>query len=109
MRVSELSAVSGVSLATIKYYLREGLLHPGRTLSANQADYDDDHVRRLRLVRALIDVGGLSIAQVLRTLAAVDDPTIALHDAFGIAQDALSSARSTTADLTITDATELRS
>ena len=30
MRISELSATTGVSLPTIKYYLREGLLFEGR-------------------------------------------------------------------------------
>jgi DNA-binding transcriptional MerR regulator len=33
MRMSDLSRSSGVSVTTIKYYLREGLLPPGRQLS----------------------------------------------------------------------------
>jgi hypothetical protein len=57
MRLSELSERSGVSIATIKYYLREGLLAPGRRVSATTADYDESHLRRLRLVRALIQSG----------------------------------------------------
>ncbi len=52
MRISELVARSGVPLATVKYYLREGLLMPGETTSATQARYDEQHVRRLALVRA---------------------------------------------------------
>lgn len=92
MRISELCERSGVAVATIKYYLREGLLHPGLTLAPNRADYDDEHVRRLRLIRALIEVGGLSIANVVQTLAAVDDESVSIHDAFGVAQDALSPA-----------------
>ncbi|MCU1393785.1 MAG: regulatory protein MerR [Ilumatobacteraceae bacterium] len=90
MKISELSASSGVSVATIKYYLREGLLSPGVSRSPNQADYGDEHLARLRLIRAMIDVGGLSIASVTQTLAAVDDTSISIHDAFGVAQDALS-------------------
>lgn len=109
MRISELSTTSGVSVPTIKYYLREGLLHPGAARSTNQADYDDGHVRRLRLIRALIDVGGLTIAQVVQTLAAVDDPTIMLHDAFGIAQDALSSAQASGSDSISTELAAARS
>ncbi len=97
MRISELSERSGVAVATIKYYLREGLLHPGLTLAPNRADYDDEHVRRLRLIRALIEVGGLSIASVVQTLAAVDDASVSIHDAFGVAQDALSPATPTPA------------
>lgn len=86
MRVAELSRRSGVSVASIKYYLREGLLPPGERTGPNQASYDDGHVRRLRMVRALIDVGGLSVAATRSVLAAVDDPGVPLHDALGSAQ-----------------------
>jgi len=86
MRVGELSRRSGVSVASIKYYLREGLLPPGERTSPNQAAYDEGHVRRLRMVRALIDVGGLSVAATRDVLAAVDDPEVPLHEALGRAQ-----------------------
>ena len=49
MRISELAAVTGVTIPTIKFYLREGLLPSGVARAANQADYDETHVRRLRL------------------------------------------------------------
>jgi hypothetical protein len=45
---------------TIKYYVREGLLPPGQLASPNQTQYDNSHLRRLRLIRALTEVGGLS-------------------------------------------------
>ncbi|SFO02974.1 MerR HTH family regulatory protein [Pseudonocardia ammonioxydans] len=83
MRVSELSRSSGVPVATIKYYLREGLLPRGETTSPNQARYDDTHLRRLRLIRALVEVGGLPIAVVKDVLGAVDDPDTGLHDVLG--------------------------
>ncbi len=60
MRISELAARTGVPLATVKYYLREGLLMPGHATSATQAQYDDSHVRRLGLVRALAAQGSRS-------------------------------------------------
>ncbi len=41
MRVAELSRRSGVSVASIKYYLREGLLPPGELTSPNQAHYGE--------------------------------------------------------------------
>lgn len=85
MRMAELSSESGVLVATIKYYLREGLLQPGERTSPNQARYGEAHVRRLKLVRALIDVGGLSIAAVQETLAAIDDH-VSTHSALGFAQ-----------------------
>ena len=89
MRMAELSEKSGVPVATIKYYLREGMLRPGEYSSPNQASYDQAHVDRLRLVRALLDVGGLSVAAVRAVLTAVDDETMPLTWAFGVAQHAL--------------------
>ena len=83
MRVGELSRRSGVSVASIKYYLREGLLPPGERTSPNQAAYGEAHVHRLRMVRALIDVGGLSVAATRDVLAAVDDPDVPLYVALG--------------------------
>ena len=89
MRISELSRTSGVPLPTVKFYLREGLLHPGRATSATQAQYDDTHVRRLRLVRALIQVGGLSVAAARDVIAGVTDPHRSLYEVMGVAHSAL--------------------
>ncbi|GAA2462473.1 MerR family transcriptional regulator [Streptomyces pulveraceus] len=76
MRLSELSERSGVKTATIKYYLREELLPPGRRVTATQAEYDESHLRRLRLVRALIQVGRLPVATVREVLSHVDDASL---------------------------------
>ncbi|MFD9503888.1 MerR family transcriptional regulator [Streptomyces sp. NPDC060035] len=76
MRLSELSEQSGVSTATIKYYLRERLLPAGRHVSATQAEYDESHLRRLRLVRALLQVGRLTVATAREVLAHVDDESL---------------------------------
>jgi len=89
MRVAELSRRTGVSVASIKYYLREGLLPAGERTGPNQADYGDGHVHRLRLVRALLDVGGLSVAAAQEVIGAVDDERVALHGALGAAQEAV--------------------
>ncbi|CAM3265899.1 MerR family transcriptional regulator [Stackebrandtia soli] len=75
MRIAELSRVSGVSAPSIKYYLRTGLLPSGERTAVNQAEYGDRHLRRLRLIRALIDVGGLTIAATGEVLAAIDAET----------------------------------
>jgi DNA-binding transcriptional MerR regulator len=61
-----------VSIPTIKYYLREGLLAPGRPMGANQAEYDERHLRRLRVVRALTELGGLTLAAARTVLAQLD-------------------------------------
>jgi DNA-binding transcriptional MerR regulator len=97
MRMAELSRESGVPVATIKYYLREGLLPPGERTSPNQARYDGTHVRRLKLVRALVDVGGLSIAQVAEILAAIADRNTT-HDVLGLAQHGLSMPKAEASD-----------
>ncbi|MCW2643704.1 MAG: hypothetical protein JWP76_6010 [Dactylosporangium sp.] len=89
MRMAELSRRSGVSVPTIKYYLREGLLPAGAVTSPNQADYGNGHLRRLRLIRALIDVGGLSVAAAREVLGAVDDPSVVGHDLLGVAHCAV--------------------
>ncbi|WP_406455245.1 MerR family transcriptional regulator [Streptomyces sp. NBC_00876] len=76
MRLSELSEQSGITTATIKYYLREGLLPPGRRVSATQAEYDESHLRRLRLVRALLQVGRLPVATAREVLGHADDESL---------------------------------
>ena len=90
MRIAELSRRSGVSVPTIKYYLREGLLPSGERTSPNQALYDEGHLRRLRLIRALTEVGDLSIAETRDVLASMDSPAKSLHDTLGKAHYAVS-------------------
>ncbi|MFD7686806.1 MerR family transcriptional regulator [Streptomyces sp. NPDC059781] len=85
MRISELSRRSGVSNATIKYYLREGLLPPGRATAATQAEYDETHLRRLRLIRALTGVRGLSVASAKQVLDAMTEHRADTHELLGIA------------------------
>ncbi len=90
MRISELAVRSGVPVATIKYYLREQLLPRGSLTSATQATYDDSHLERLRLIRALIESAGLSIAQTRSVLESVDSPPESVHELLGIAAEAVS-------------------
>ena len=89
MRVSELVEASGVPLASIKYYLREGLLMPGTPTSATQASYDERHVRRLALIRALTEVVGLSVQKAGEVIALIDEPAPDLFVALGRAVAAL--------------------
>jgi DNA-binding transcriptional MerR regulator len=89
MKIAELSRRTGAPMATLKYYLREGLLPPGESTAVNQAEYGDAHVRRVKLIRALVELGRLSIADVRSVLEAVDDDSVPLHAAFGTAQDAM--------------------
>ncbi|NUP17557.1 MAG: MerR family transcriptional regulator [Streptomyces sp.] len=92
MRIGELSRRTGVPVPTIKYYVREGLLPPGELTSPNQATYGEAHERRLQLVRALLDVGGMKVAEIANVLAAIDDPARPLHKVLGVAADRLGNA-----------------
>jgi DNA-binding transcriptional MerR regulator len=89
MRISELSSKTGVPVATVKFYLRENLLHDGVRTAATQAQYDESHVARLRLIRALLGPGGLSIAAAHRVIQAIDEPPESLYELLGIAARAV--------------------
>ncbi|PZT74200.1 MULTISPECIES: MerR family transcriptional regulator [unclassified Streptomyces] len=85
MRISELSRRSGVPVPTIKFYVREGLLPAGRLTSPNQASYDEGHERRLRLIRALLDVGKLPLSAIGEVLRVMEDPAQPVHKVLGVA------------------------
>lgn len=81
MRISQLSERAGLPVGTVKFYLRTGLLHHGRATSATQAVYDEKHLERLRLIRALLEVGRLSHAEIQRILDATSDGGNGIDDA----------------------------
>jgi DNA-binding transcriptional MerR regulator len=89
VRISELSRQTNVPVATIKFYLREQLLPEGERTSATQAQYGDAHVERLRLIRALVGPGGLSLAATRRVVQAIEHPPAEVHDLLGVASDAV--------------------
>ena len=89
MRMAELARDSGCTVATIKYYLREGLLMPGVATSVTQANYDNTHLERLRLIRVLREVGDIPVSRIREVLAAIEDTTRPLHDVLATADHAL--------------------
>jgi DNA-binding transcriptional MerR regulator len=89
MRISELSAQTEIPVATIKFYLREKLLHEGVRTAATQAQYDETHGARLRLIRALLGPGGLSIAAAHQVIQAIENPPESVHDLLGVAASAV--------------------
>jgi len=89
MRISALSERTGVPVATLKYYVREGLVPAGTPTGRTQASYDETHVERVRLVRALTESAGLSLAAVRQVVETLDDPPSSRHDLLGAAQHAL--------------------
>ncbi|WP_407358815.1 MerR family transcriptional regulator [Microbacterium sp. LTA6] len=101
MRISELSAQTGVTVPTIKYYLREGLLPEGERSAPTQAAYGEVHAQRLRVIRALLD-SGVSIAETRRVLDALDNPPANAHDLLGTAHAAITPPVDESLDLTET-------
>ncbi len=89
MRIAELSRAAGVSIPTLKYYLREELLPTGVPTAPNQAEYSEEHVRRLRLIRTLAEIGGLRLRDIRSVLEAIDDPRLSIHELLGVAHHAL--------------------
>jgi DNA-binding transcriptional MerR regulator len=87
--ISELVRRADVPLATVKFYIREGMLPAGRTTSATRADYDDDHLERLRLIRSLTVVAGLPLNRARKILDVIDNPPGSIYDMLGRAIDAL--------------------
>jgi DNA-binding transcriptional MerR regulator len=84
LRISQLSRRTDVPVGTIKYYLREHLLPPSKPTGRNQAEYGDEHVRRLLLIRALATLGDLDLSTIRKLLAVIDDesvPLTGLYDA----------------------------
>jgi len=73
MQLKELSRQSGTSAASIKYYLREGLLPAGENVHATRAQYSPRHVERLALIQALRRIVGLNIEQIRSILRLADD------------------------------------
>lgn len=89
MRISELVSRADVPLATVKFYIREGMLPPGRVTSARRADYDESHLQRLRLIRSLTVVAGLPLNRAKRILEIIDHPEGSLYHMLGQAIEAL--------------------
>ena len=74
MRISELSRHSGISISSIKFYIREGVLPAGERSQRNQAQYSEDHLRRLDLIKALREVADLPLDTVRAVLEQADRP-----------------------------------
>jgi DNA-binding transcriptional MerR regulator len=87
--VQELARAADVTVASIKFYVREGLLPPGDTSRPRRAYYDDRHVRRLAVIRALRDVARLPIDVIRRAVGALDASGADSVDAIAPAIDAL--------------------
>lgn len=104
MKLSALALKTGVSTASIKYYIHSGILPAGRKKNATTAIYDDAHVHRLALVtwlRAELRTPLDSIAALTR---AIDDEKVPVIELMGECQRlALSSAGTASPNRTSSD------
>jgi DNA-binding transcriptional MerR regulator len=96
--VSELAERADVPLATVKYYLREGLLPTGETTGPRRAEYDEDHLRRLRVLRMLREVGGVPVTSLRQVADALDDETLSVHDVMTLVADVITAGPTIAAD-----------
>lgn len=95
MQISELAERGEAPVATVKYYLREGLLPPGRTTGPRRAEYDETHLRRLRVLRLLREVGGVPVTNLRRIVDALDDEALPVHEAMTRVADVITPAPET--------------
>jgi DNA-binding transcriptional MerR regulator len=89
VKISSLSRRTGVPIATIKFYLRENLLHPGTPTARNQAEYDETHEKRLRLIGVLTGLGMMPLLSVRSIIEAVDSDKSSAKDVAAAVNDAL--------------------
>jgi DNA-binding transcriptional MerR regulator len=89
VQMSELADSAGVPVATVKYYLRAGLLPAGQVAGPRRAVYDDSHLRRLRILRILREVGGIPVTALQQIVDAVDDGSRSEHEVLCLVADAL--------------------
>ncbi len=98
MLVSELAERADVPLATVKYYLREGLLPAGETTGPRRAEYAEVHLRRLRVLRMLREVGGVPVTSLRQVADALDDESLPVHDVMTLVADVITAGPTIAAD-----------
>ena len=93
--IQELSDSTGVSVRQIRSYIQQDLI-PGPSTLGPKSRYEIDHLRRLKAIRRLREIDGLSVADVRRVLTTSTPEEIELLGQSPLAtEDAqISSARS---------------
>lgn len=73
MRIGELSARTGASRRSLRYYEQQGLLVSTRSPSG-QRYYDDDHVQRVALIQTFL-AAGLSSRSIAQMVPCMSEPS----------------------------------
>lgn len=82
MKIAELEELTGVPIGTLKYYIREGLLPKGELSFSNQAQYNQFHIDRVKHIKLLQDIGGLSISKIKEIIKHLDSEVPDRQSAF---------------------------
>ena len=72
MKIGEVAREVGVTVDTIRFYERRGVLSAPNRRPSGYREYDEDTVARLRLVRRMQSLG-LSLDEIIDALAAHDE------------------------------------
>jgi DNA-binding transcriptional MerR regulator len=68
MKISELVKRTGVPKETIHFYIREGLLRKPRKSGVNTADYNENYVEQIQLIKDLRDHHYLPIPEIKKII-----------------------------------------
>ncbi|WP_214416628.1 MerR family transcriptional regulator [Sphaerisporangium fuscum] len=75
MRIGELSARTGASRRSLRYYEQQGLLVSTRSPSGQRC-YNDDHVQRVALIQTFL-AAGMSTMSIAQMVPCMSEPTTA--------------------------------
>lgn len=83
MKLSELAESSGASASTLKHWIRVGVLPAGKLRNQTTAVYEQQHLDRALLVRAMREDHGASIEEIRRITSLIDGgaPTVEVMNA----------------------------
>lgn len=74
MRLADLAHRTGATSASIKYWIRAGVLAPGRKSNATTAVYDEQHIDRIALIQFLRTELRVPMSGIAELTALIDDP-----------------------------------
>jgi MerR family transcriptional regulator, repressor of the yfmOP operon len=85
-RIGDVAEATGLTPRAIRYYEEVGLLEPAAHVSGANRRYDDADLERLRLIKRLREVVGLSLAEV-RTFLDTETERQALRREYKVTTD----------------------
>lgn len=98
MQIGALARATGCRAVTIRYYERMGILPPPARAANNYRVYGDGHLRRLRFVRRMRELG-FGLDEVRTLLALADGDGYTCDDVRGLASRHLEEVRTRLRDL----------